>query len=96
MFIEKAVDISCVIYFKTDVISVSLHVGFYDYFYAVLAKGCIFIKTVLEHISSILEKHQIHHIINTNEACSSLKLCNDLTLKLFCISCDLLYLVIRS
>ena len=44
------------------------------------------------HIFSILEKHQIHHSINTNEACTSLKLCNNLTLKPFFIFCDLPYL----
>ena len=40
-FIFQAVDIGHVIYFKTDVILVSVHVGLFDYFNVVLAKGCI-------------------------------------------------------
>ena len=43
-FIFQAVDIGRVIYFKTDVILVSVHVGLFDYFNVVLAKGCAFIK----------------------------------------------------
>ena len=54
MLIHPNVDIGRVIYFKTDVILVSVHVGLFDYFNVVLAKGCTFIKNYVRmmHISS--------------------------------------------